>query len=145
MVPAQFVTLERLPLTPNGKADRKALPPPHLAPVASAPVAATAPVEDGLERRIGEVWAATLGQPTVARDANLFDSGGNSLLAVRLHRRLREDLGLDLKLTDVFKFPTIAQLAGHLAADSGGVTVAAPPPASRAELRRSALGRRARV
>ncbi|MCK9518482.1 MAG: LLM class flavin-dependent oxidoreductase [Dehalococcoidia bacterium] len=144
MLPSQFVLLDRLPLTPNGKVDRKALPAPGASTAAaSAPPGVPAMAPDMLEERIAEVWARVLGRPVLDRDANLFDSGGNSLLAVRLHRRLRDDLGLQLKLTDIFKHPTIRQLAAHLAEGepNNGVTVAA---SSRAGLRRARASSSAR-
>jgi aryl carrier-like protein len=111
--------------------------PPASAPLPVGAAASAEPPEQDLEARIEVVWTGMLGRP-VDRHANLFDCGGNSLVAVRLHRRLRDDLGLNVKLTDIFQFPTIAQLASHMAG------AAAEGAGSRGALRaRRAVSRRA--
>ena len=50
-------------------------------------------------------------------DENFFDLGGHSLLLLRAHARLREDLGRDLPIVSLLQFPTVRSLARHL---SGG-------------------------
>lgn len=117
MVPSHFVMLERLPLTPNGKIDRKALPSPEaVAPRAEAPYVAPA---SELENQIADAWRETLGLQQVGVRDNFFDLGGHSLLVVRLHRRLAPAMPRPLSITDLYRFPTIASLAEHLAAEPG--------------------------
>ncbi len=115
MVPAAFVVLERLPLTPNGKVDRGALPPP----VREAGESFVAP-RTGLEREIAAAWEEVLQVERVGVDDNFFELGGHSLLLARLHRRLRDALGLELSVVDLFRFPTVAALARHLDPDAAG-------------------------
>jgi len=120
MVPSAFVMLKALPRTANGKLDRKALPPPE-APAASAQSAAPA---NETERAIAAIWREVLGIERVGPRDNFFDLGGHSLLLVRVHDRLRTELGADLPLVDLFRFPDVASLARRLRRE----TAEAPAP-----------------
>jgi hypothetical protein len=71
----------------------------------------------GLESQIAAIWSRILGVPKVGAKDNFFALGGHSLLAVQAHREIRADLGsaaARLSITDIFRFPTLAALAGHL-------------------------------
>jgi aryl carrier-like protein len=68
-----------------------------------------------LERRIGTVWREVLDLPAVGVHDNFFESGGSSLRIVKLHSRLKAALGVEVAVTDLFRHPTIASLARHLA------------------------------
>jgi amino acid adenylation domain-containing protein len=124
MVPAAFVALPRLPVTPNGKVDRKALA--RIDPEGQDAGLATAYVEprSDTERRIAALWREVLGVEQVGVRHNFFDLGGHSLLLVRLHARLQEELGRELPLVDLFNYPNIEALARHL--DSRSAEAAAP-------------------
>ena len=109
MVPAHFVPLGTFALTPNRKVDRKALPAPSA--VTSAFIA---PVS-GAEGQLAAIWKRVLGVDRVGSKDNFFALGGHSLLAVQLHREIREIFGTSkLSITDIFRFPTLQALAGHL-------------------------------
>jgi aryl carrier-like protein len=114
MVPWTFVLLDALPLTANGKVDRGALPAPRLAAGSESAAGSVAPRND-LERRIGTVWREVLDLPAVGVHDNFFESGGSSLRIVKLHSRLKAALGVEIAVTDLFRHPTIASLARHLA------------------------------
>ena len=144
MVPAHFVRLDSFPLTPNRKVDRKALPAPNAAPVATE--AFVAPVE-GIEAQLATIWQKVLGVPKVGSRDNFFALGGHSLLAVQAHREIRDGLGIaKLSITDIFRFPTLSALARHL--DDGPKPAAATAPetvqalSDRAEARNDAMARR---
>jgi non-ribosomal peptide synthetase component F len=116
MVPSLFVRLPELPYTPNGKIDRNALPAPRaLAPAASAYAAP----QSELETQLATIWAEVLGLTRVGLDDNFFDSGGHSLLVVKLHRRLAGELGDAVRLTDLYRYPSVRALAAHLSAAQG--------------------------
>jgi amino acid adenylation domain-containing protein len=109
MVPAALVPLDALPLTSNGKVDRRALPAPALGP--AEPPGGSAPPQTETEQTIAAIWQEVLGVEHVGRYDNFFDLGGHSLLAARLVARMREAVGADLALRNMFGAPTVAGLA----------------------------------
>lgn len=139
MVPAQIVFLDRFPLTPNAKIDRKALPRPE--EVAPATNGVSVPPAGAAEETVAAIWREVLNLPVVGREDNFFDLGGHSLLAVQVHRRLTEQVGPRLSLTDLFRFPTVRAVADFLEQANEGGAVQAQSMA-RAEARQDALARR---
>ncbi len=136
MVPAVAVFLAALPLGPSGKVDPRRLPPPpaerpELSAVFTAP-------RSELERRIAAVWQEALGLPSVGIHDNFFDLGGHSLLLAKVHAALKRDLGRELSLVDLFRYPTVAALAQALAAGEGGAPAAAPARAAAPRPRKDA-------
>ncbi|HEX5723930.1 MAG TPA: amino acid adenylation domain-containing protein [Longimicrobiaceae bacterium] len=139
MVPALYVVLDRLPLSPNGKVDRMALPDPSQA--TEAPRGERAEPRSVLERAIARVWEEVLGITGVGMDDNFFEIGGHSLLVARLQERLREALGRELSVVDLFLYPTVRAQAEHLEAAAGGTR---PDPTAGESAERGA-GRRERM
>ncbi len=117
MVPSLFVPLAALPLTPNGKIDRKALPAPQA--VRLEPERAYAAPENEMQRSVARVWEELLHLDRVGIHDNFFEIGGNSLLLVEAHGRLRTALGREVTLVDLMRHPTIASLGRYLAQDAG--------------------------
>jgi amino acid adenylation domain-containing protein len=137
MIPAAFVELGTVPLLPNGKVDRAALPGPE---TARRPASAVEPRTD-LERTIAAVLAEVLGLDRLALDENFFDLGGHSLAMIRAAGILEQRLGRTLPVLDLFRFPTVAALAGHLgggepSSPSDGAQAGEEPGASRQPGRR---------
>ncbi|RZT39144.1 non-ribosomal peptide synthetase [Cupriavidus agavae] len=118
MVPAAFVRLDALPMTPNGKLDRRALPAPESAPADHY----VAPRTEA-QRWLAQVWQDVLGVERVGLDDNFFTLGGDSLLSLKVISRVRANsaAGVDLKLRDLMRTPTIGQLL-----PDGEVAQAAP-------------------
>ncbi|QKY12021.1 non-ribosomal peptide synthase/polyketide synthase [Janthinobacterium lividum] len=108
MVPGAFVLLDALPLTPNGKLDRRALPAPDQAAVPSRAYAAP---EGDTETLIAQIWQELLGVERVGRHDHFFELGGHSLLAVQLLSRLRERLGVEVGLRDLFDAPVLSSFS----------------------------------
>src|SRR5262249_37773496 len=111
MVPAVFVRVDALPLTPNGKLDLARLPAPE-EPGAQGPLQAPA---GELEETLAAVGRDAIGlpRPAGARD-DLFDLGASSLDVIRVHGRLQERFGPELSVVDLFRNPSLAELADHL-------------------------------
>ncbi|MBP1473179.1 amino acid adenylation domain-containing protein [Frateuria sp. MAH-13] len=114
MVPTRLVRLEALPLSSNGKLDRKALPAVDLAEASE--MAYQAPRND-TEARLASIWAEVLRREApIGIGDDFFRIGGHSLLATQVMSRIREWLGVELPVRQLFDTPTIAGLAGAVAA-----------------------------
>jgi acyl-coenzyme A synthetase/AMP-(fatty) acid ligase len=109
MVPSAIVPLAEFPMTPSGKLDRNALPAPDHAEAATG----RGP-RNHTEEVLCRLFAELLGVEEVGIDIDFFDHGGHSLLATRLIGRIRSELNVDVKVTTVFRNPTVAQLAGRI-------------------------------
>ncbi|HEX8184286.1 MAG TPA: amino acid adenylation domain-containing protein, partial [Blastocatellia bacterium] len=110
MIPAAFLEVEAMPLTSNGKVDRKALPAPGLAH-RPASVDYAAPRSE-TEITLAEVWSEVLGVENPGIHDNFFSLGGDSILSMQAVSRARQ-AGLNFGVIDVFRYPTIADLANH--------------------------------
>jgi len=126
MVPASITELPQLPLSANGKLDRRALA--AVEPPQQPPTRAVAPRNDA-ERRIATIWRRALERAEFGVHDNFFDIGGNSLLLVQVHARLRDAFERQLTLMDMFRMPTVASLAACLSAapDEPRVLAESPP------------------
>jgi len=113
MVPARIVKLDQLPLNRNGKIDRQSLP---------ADTEAASPGEDGrlcpttppsgmdAEEIILSKMREVLDDPRFGRQDNFFRHGGHSIKAIALVQALAKE-GIFLKVNEVFRYPTAAELA----------------------------------
>ncbi|QYC44243.1 Gramicidin S synthase 2 [Nonomuraea coxensis DSM 45129] len=109
MVPALWVVIERLPYTRNGKVDVAALE------ARAGSGRARAVPADAFEDVIAGVWKEVLGTGDFGVEDPFFEIGGDSLLAGRVHLRLRDELpGHPLRIVDIFQYPTVQALAEHL-------------------------------
>ena len=82
---------------------------------------------DEIEKTVADVWQTLLGIEQVGRHDNFFELGGHSLLLVQMHETLAARIGREVPITDLFRYPSVAQLAEHLA--GGGVPGPAVMPA----------------
>ena len=108
MVPAAVVVLEALPLTVNGKLDTRALPAPEYQDVEHYRAPAT-PVEEAL----AGIYADVLGV-RVGVEASFFHHGGDSLLAVRLIKKVNKEFDVHLPVRVIFDAPSVRSLGQQL-------------------------------
>jgi amino acid adenylation domain-containing protein len=137
MVPDVFIPLDHLPLMASGKLDRRGLP------AATAQARRDiAPPRNEAEKAVAAIWQELLQIGEVGLQTNFFDHGGHSLLLLRVQDRIKQQMGIDVSVTDLFKHPTVETLARRL-------TLRAGPPEKadhvnshqRAAARQQALGR----
>ncbi|MBI9087939.1 MAG: amino acid adenylation domain-containing protein [Desulfobacterium sp.] len=110
MIPSFFIRLDKMPVTANGKLDRKALP----APLPPDGATRDLPRTD-MEKKVAALFNQVFGQD---REFDIFDSffdiGGHSLLAVKLISLVNTTFQCSLSVADLFKAPTIHQLAATI-------------------------------
>ncbi|MDQ1350344.1 MAG: hypothetical protein QG657_645 [Acidobacteriota bacterium] len=108
MVPSYFIQIERIPLNPNGKIDRKALP----EPLVTTGSVHTAPKNE-IEAKLVKIWSGILGiqEHLLGVDTNFFEVGGHSLKATVVVSNIHKVLGVKIPLMEIFKNPTIRELA----------------------------------
>jgi FkbM family methyltransferase len=112
-VPARIVVLERLPLTSHGKVDREAL---DACLAEQQARERPEPPRTPLEAQLLGAWREILAHPAVGVDTSFLDAGGDSFSIMQLNLRLHRLLGVDLPVVDMFRHPSIRQLAAHLTA-----------------------------
>ncbi|MGZ6550924.1 MAG: phosphopantetheine-binding protein, partial [Tumebacillaceae bacterium] len=98
--------------------------------------------ETELEKTIASVWQEVLRVEQVGVNDNFFDLGGHSLLVVQVHNKLRERLGVELTVVQLFQYPTVSALADYLSQDQNGPSSAVKQSQNRAESRRESKDRR---
>src|SRR5258706_11856721 len=77
-----------------------------------------------MERTVAGFWRQLLRLDRVGIDDNFFDSGGHSLLAVRLYHQIKGATGREFPLVALFEHTTIRALARYL--EAGEAAPASP-------------------
>ncbi|MDO7888076.1 non-ribosomal peptide synthetase [Hymenobacter cheonanensis] len=111
MLPTFLVHLPEFPLNSNGKIDKAALPSPEEVLLGSE----FELPHEGLETELAAIWKAELGLKAISRDLSFYHMGGNSLKAMKIAGDIQRHLNVELKLMDIFLYPTIAKLAAFIA------------------------------
>ncbi|AEI41578.1 non-ribosomal peptide synthetase [Paenibacillus mucilaginosus] len=111
MIPAYFVQLEEIPLTSNGKVNRKALPAPDESALVTGGYEAP---QTAVEETLAAIWSRVLGVAQVGIHDSFFDLGGHSLKATLLMSGIHQKLQVEVPLQELFRRPTIRELAGYI-------------------------------
>lgn len=124
MIPAIITQLDELPLSANGKLDKKRLPKPETWQPASHRY--TAP-RNPLEQQMQAIWEQLLGTERIGIYDSFFESGGHSLLAMRLIAAVRKQLAIEIVIKNIFSHPTIAGLCECINGNDADNTLLVPP------------------
>ena len=80
------------------------------------------------EQQLALLWQPLLGAKIIARNNHFFNLGGHSLLATQLVFRIRQQLGANVALGQIFDYPTLGAMAEFIdTLDAQAVDVAIPP------------------
>jgi hypothetical protein len=119
-VPAHYVLRSTMPRLPSGKTNRAALVAEGVpAPAQEAgdePTTVT-------ERYLAAEWRDLLGTTEIRRSTDFFQSGGHSLLAMRLTARIRKRYRLPVSSRAIFDRPTLAEYSTYV----DGMAYTGPP------------------
>jgi acyl-CoA synthetase (AMP-forming)/AMP-acid ligase II/acyl carrier protein len=122
---AQVVPVKRIPKTTSGKVQRHLLEQGYCDGEFDAELAELAQLRAGqagggrltgsdLETRLQVICETALPGKSVGVDDNLFELGASSLKLIEIHETIDRDFPGLIDLTELFDYPTIAQLAKHL-------------------------------
>ncbi len=104
MIPADLGRVDSFPLGPSGKVDVSRLDDP-------APCPRPAEEVDATTRKLIDLWNDLLGRTDVHPDDDWFQTGGHSLLALRLFSMISDGFGPRLPLSAILENPTPRGLA----------------------------------
>jgi amino acid adenylation domain-containing protein len=112
LVPEDIIAVDRLPRNTNGKVDRQALP----APVWGVHRRSEPPdtVDDPVIGPVRRLWMSLLEVQDAKPDDHFLECGGTSITAGRLIARLREELGVPLRMAEFMREPTLAALLAQV-------------------------------
>jgi acyl-CoA synthetase (AMP-forming)/AMP-acid ligase II/acyl carrier protein len=122
---AQVVPVKRIPKTTSGKIQRHLLEEGYadgefaaelaeLAALREAQRGPQAASRNEIEEKLRAICDAALGGKRVDVNDNLFELGASSLKLIEIHERIDREYPGQVDLTELFDFPTIAELARHL-------------------------------
>ena len=122
---AQVVPVKRIPKTTSGKVQRHLLEQSYVDGEFDADLKALATLRDAqrgpetasrsvIEEKLRTICDAALGGKRVDVNDNLFELGASSLKLIEIHERIDREYPGQVDLTELFDFPTIAELAQHL-------------------------------
>jgi len=118
-VPRRIFFVDRLPRNEAGKVLKRELRERF---AARSPTGASPPRSDR-EAAVAAVWKDVLELADVGLDDDFFALGGHSLAAAQVAARLQDAFDVELPVTAVFEWPTVAELAAAL-----GDALAEPSP-----------------
>jgi amino acid adenylation domain-containing protein len=113
-LPAFVTRLDALPLDSRGKFDTRALPDPVASGTAGKPSAEGLDAQ-GIQQLVARLWADVLQRDSVDPHADFQSLGGDSIRAMHLLGRMTS-AGLDLSLSDIFHYKSVAALSEYLSA-----------------------------
>ncbi len=106
-VPRRIHFVDSLPRDDAGKVRKREL----RERFAALPAPGAASPRSDLEAAVVAVWRDVLGLATVGVHDDFFALGGHSLAATQVGARLRDAFDVELPVTAVFEWPTVAELA----------------------------------
>ena len=107
MIPVEIRILPQFPHNLNGKIDLQALKAMTLKEYSATDE--VSPTNDK-ERIILTIWQEVLGPRVKGITDNFFALGGHSLKAAQITGRIRAQLGVELKISDIYSYPCVQTL-----------------------------------
>jgi acyl-CoA synthetase (AMP-forming)/AMP-acid ligase II/acyl carrier protein len=128
---AAVVPVKRIPKTTSGKIQRHLLEEGYVAGEFATELAELTALRASLrgpasasrsdiEEKIRNICDAALEGKKLDLHDNLFEVGASSLKLIEIHEQIDREFPGQIDLTELFDFPTIAELAGHLEAKLRG-------------------------
>ncbi len=127
---AQVVPVKRIPKTTSGKIQRHLLEESYvegefdaeleeLSALRAARRGAPSASHSQIEEKLRTICDAALGGKRIDVHDNLFELGASSLKLIEIHEQIDREYPGQVDLTELFDYPTIAELARHLTSKLG--------------------------
>jgi acyl-CoA synthetase (AMP-forming)/AMP-acid ligase II/acyl carrier protein len=127
---ADVVPVKRIPKTTSGKIQRHLLEQSYVDGEFDAELKALAALREAqrgpetasrneIEEKLRTICDAALGGKRVDVNDNLFELGASSLKLIEIHEQIDREYPGQVELTELFDYPTIAELARHLESKLG--------------------------
>ncbi|PHH63847.1 hypothetical protein CDD81_5404 [Ophiocordyceps australis] len=136
MLPSGYQFIDQLPLTIGGKVNRRELLERRLDLVYPSSVTtrlkeshaadlseACAPAVDHLDKSVIALFQTVLGGVQVRLHDSFFDRGGNSILLIRLHAKIKRKFKLAPPLPALIRQPTAAAVCAYIRSGGGTADV----------------------
>ena len=107
MNPSKFYFAPVFPLTSNGKVDRNTI----ASWFSAEEKKGSLPLSSKTEKHVAQLMCELLKLTEVFADTDFFESGGDSLLAVRLINAVKTTFAIDITMREVFDSRTVAKIA----------------------------------
>lgn len=120
VLPEHYEILDNIPLTPNGKVDYRKLPKDF-----KETKHGIVKPSNETEEKVLKIWNEILGRDDFGTEDNFFDVGGHSLILSQLKVRLEQEFETEVKLVDLFGYPTVSMISEHIQTSSAGERVTA--------------------
>ena len=110
MIPAHMTQIEEIPQTSNGKVNKKMLPNIEVTDDSDY----EAPTNEE-EKQMERIWSGILGIDELSVNANFFNLGGDSIIAIKLINAIRTEMNVQVEIADLFTQPTIRGMVNVVA------------------------------
>ncbi len=117
MIPVKFIYIDEMPLTTNGKIDEKALK-----KIAEEKIIDTKEPKKNneknyseLELEILELCKVVMDNTNISIDDDFFEMGGNSIYAIKLLTKIKNNYGVMLTIYDILNTPEISSWSNLIA------------------------------
>ena len=124
MVPNQLITMDELPLTANGKVNISRLPVPQNTDQSTS--TKVKPLGNEYEQTVARLMGEVLDCTVNDANADFFDLGGHSVLAVQLLSKINTVTNVKIPLSDLFTSASVEKLAARIAERENAQTVNNP-------------------
>jgi amino acid adenylation domain-containing protein len=125
MLPSTLSCLPAFPRLTNGKIDFHGLRKLVAQDSAQRSWSPVSIARDSVEQAIAAVWQTVLGHFRFDLHDSFFSAGGHSMLLLKLREQLREHMGVDFTIADLYQAPNISEQASAFRRKTGQ-TVAKP-------------------
>ncbi|WP_349409514.1 amino acid adenylation domain-containing protein [Pseudalkalibacillus sp. SCS-8] len=116
MQPAFIFEVKKIPLTLNGKVDKKSLLSISESTVTEYHCETPS---NRTEEKLLSVWKEVFGRNDIRTTDGFFDLGGNSLLAIKLLAKIKDEFGADVSIKELFVQSSIKNLANYIQNNQG--------------------------